>query len=65
MSTFKPLRLFAFTVTCSMGKTKYVVIDRSSEIAISELNQFFSHDPKFKVLAVDKLSQYNYQVETK
>lgn len=48
-----------------MGTTRYVVIDRSSEIALGELNKFFSHDPNFKVLEVEKLSQYNNQVETR
>lgn len=65
MNGFKPMREFSFTVNCSMGTTKYVVIGRSSEAAFDELNTYFFHDSKFKVLTVDKLSQYNAQVETK
>lgn len=65
MNAFKPMREFSFTVTCSMGTTRYVVIGRSSEDAFNELNAYFFHDSKFKVLTVNKLSHYNAQVETK
>ncbi len=66
MKQQRPLKLrqFTFTVNCSMGRTRYVVIGQSSEAAIDELNYFFSHDPKFKVLNVDKLSNY-YSQDTK
>lgn len=65
MSTFKAMRKFIFTVNCCMGITKYVVIGRSSEIALNELNHYFYHDSKFEILAIDKLGKYNNQVDKK
>lgn len=48
-----------------MGTARYVVIGRSSEAAFNELINYFFHDSKFKVLAVDKFCKYNAQVEVK